>query len=301
MSPKADTPHPRVRHHPPVAPLLQHLPRKTAHGPSHQPLFPATWPRKSKKKKVDRVWVVSHPQPITVSLVVGLSVTTLALVNGLFFFFFSNLYFSSKKTKRRRSSPSPPPKRQKRGRKAKNVASDLVDSENVVVESDPPVPFWNDKLMLLVKDKEKATPKEIKVIFLSDEQQTDSNFVFQSPGLELIIYQHSVGFPMFESPPTLKNFVFLGYFAITLHQRGIAFYATKDCPEATLQKMNVFLASFRCMYFFFISFLTMSALPLRKLQAFEKALLQKCKRRQAAHTSMSIRWWCSVFVILDEV
>jgi hypothetical protein len=57
------------------------------------------------------------------------------------------------------------------------------------------------------------------------------------------------GFPMFDLLSILKNLKFLGYYVITLHQRGIAFYATKDYTEGTLAKIGQFLRSFQGMYF----------------------------------------------------
>jgi hypothetical protein len=54
---------------------------------------------------------------------------------------------------------------------------------------------------------------------------------------------------MFNPPSILEDLKFLGYYAITLHQRGIAFYAIKDCTEGTLAKIGQFLRSFQGMYF----------------------------------------------------
>jgi hypothetical protein len=47
----------------------------------------------------------------------------------------------------------------------------------------------------------------------------------------------------------LKDLKFLGYYAITLYQRGIAFYATKDGTEGTSAKTSQFLKSFQGIYF----------------------------------------------------
>jgi hypothetical protein len=65
----------------------------------------------------------------------------------------------------------------------------------------------------------------------------------------LIICQHMNGFLMFDPPSILKDLKFLGYYAIMLHQRGIAFYATKDYTEGTSAKISQFLRSFQGMYF----------------------------------------------------
>jgi hypothetical protein len=56
-------------------------------------------------------------------------------------------------------------------------------------------------------------------------------------------------FSMFDPPSILEDLKFLGYYTITLHQRGIAFYATKDYTEGTLAKIVQFLRSFQGMYF----------------------------------------------------
>jgi hypothetical protein len=53
------------------------------------------------------------------------------------------------------------------------------------------------------------------------------------------------GFLMFDPPSILEDLKFLGYYAITLHQKGIAFYATKDCTEGTLAKIGQFLRVFK--------------------------------------------------------
>jgi hypothetical protein len=50
-------------------------------------------------------------------------------------------------------------------------------------------------------------------------------------------------------PGRVEDLKFLGYYAIMLYQRGIAFYATKDCTEGTLAKIGQFLRSFQGMYF----------------------------------------------------
>jgi hypothetical protein len=104
------------------------------------------------------------------------------------------------------------------------------------------------KLDTLLKKKEKTEFKDIKILLFFD-QSTPNPHVFQSLGLELIIYQHMDGFPMFDPPSILEDLKFLGYYAIMLHQRGIAFYATKDCTEGTLAKIGQFLRSFQGMYF----------------------------------------------------
>jgi hypothetical protein len=50
---------------------------------------------------------------------------------------------------------------------------------------------------------------------------------------------------MFDPPSILKDLKFLGYYTITLYQRDIAFYATKDCTEGTSAKIGQFLRSFQ--------------------------------------------------------
>jgi hypothetical protein len=111
----------------------------------------------------------------------------------------------------------------------------------------PNLAFWTTKLDTLLKKKENTEFKDIKILLFFDQSTPDPH-IFQSPGLELIIYQNIDGFPMFNPPSILKNLKFLGYYAITLYQRGIAFYATKDCTEGTLAKIGQFLKSFQGMY-----------------------------------------------------
>jgi hypothetical protein len=53
---------------------------------------------------------------------------------------------------------------------------------------------------------------------------------------------------MFDPSLILKNLIFLGYYAITFYQRGIAFYATKDCPKGTMGKIGEFFKSFQGMH-----------------------------------------------------
>jgi hypothetical protein len=54
--------------------------------------------------------------------------------------------------------------------------------------------FWTAKLD--TQKKENTEFKDIKILLFFDQSTPDPH-VFQSPGLELIIYQHMVGFPMF--------------------------------------------------------------------------------------------------------
>jgi hypothetical protein len=121
--------------------------------------------------------------------------------------------------------------------------------ENILAPLENPDPaFWTAKLDTLLKKKENMEFKDIKILLFFD-QSTPNPHIFQSPGLELIIYQHMDGFPMFDPPSILKDLNCLGYYAIMLQQRGIAFYATKDCTKGTLAKIGQFLRSFQGMYF----------------------------------------------------
>lgn len=172
---------------------------------------------------------------------------TFVTATGIYFFVHQIYHVSPLKTKRRAStspSPSTPAKKKKGGRKPKATVEEESSAPSETLES----PFWNEKLDLLLKEKEKMEYKDIKVLLVSDQKAPDPA-AFQSPGLELIIYQHVHGFPMFDPPPILRNLNFLGYYAITLHQRGIAIYATKDCPEATMGKIGEFLRDFQGMHF----------------------------------------------------
>jgi hypothetical protein len=172
------------------------------------------------------------------------------------FFCFPQIYnVSSEKTKRRASvSPAPPqPTKKRAGRKPK--ATPPEDTPATALENIPAPPlenpdpaFWTAKLDTLLKKKENTEFKDIKILLFFDQSTPDPH-VFQSPGLELIIYQHMDGFPMFDPPSILEDLKFLGYYAITLHQRGIAFYATKDCTKGTSAKIGQFLRSFQGMYF----------------------------------------------------
>jgi hypothetical protein len=87
----------------------------------------------------------------------------------------------------------------------------------------------------LLRKKENTEFKDIKILLFFDQSTPDPH-VFQSPGLELIIYQHMDGFPMFNPLWILKDLKFLGYYAITLHQRGIAFYAKRTALRALWPK-----------------------------------------------------------------
>jgi hypothetical protein len=137
-------------------------------------------------------------------------------------------------------SPRPPPPRIPQPPHRRRFQPPLLEN--------PDPAFWTAKLDTLLKKKENTEFKDIKILLFFDQSTPDPH-VFQSPGLELIIYQHMVGFPMFDPPLILEDLKFLGYYVITLHQRGIAFYATKDCTEGTLAKIDQFLRSFQSMYF----------------------------------------------------
>jgi hypothetical protein len=148
------------------------------------------------------------------------------------------------KTKRRASiSPAPPATYQEKsqpkaqGYPPKDPLATIPENIPAPPLENPNPAFWTAKLDTLLKKKENTEFKDIKILLFFD-QSTPNPHVFQSPGLELIIYQHMDGFPMFNPHSILEDLKFLGYYMITLYQRGIAFYATKDCTEGTSAKIG---------------------------------------------------------------
>jgi hypothetical protein len=119
------------------------------------------------------------------------------------FFCFSQIYnVSSEKTKSRASiSPSPPQPTKKRARqKPKAIPPEDTPAtapENIPAPlENPDSAFWTVKLDTLLKKKENTEFKDIKILLFFN-QSTPNPHVFQSLGLELIIYQHMDRFPMF--------------------------------------------------------------------------------------------------------
>jgi hypothetical protein len=84
-------------------------------------------------------------------------------------------------------SPRPPPE-DTPATAPENIPAPPLENPNLA--------FWTTKLDTLLKKKENTEFKDIKIL-LSFDQSTPDPHVFQSPGLELIIYQHVDGFPMF--------------------------------------------------------------------------------------------------------
>jgi hypothetical protein len=108
---------------------------------------------------------------------------------------------------------------------------------------------------------------------------------------------------MFDPLPILKNLKFIGYYAITLYQRGIAFYATKECPEGTLGKMGEFFKRFS-RYVLAFSFLT--GQPFLYANSFFLrgscfSDLKHPNRIGIIFNTLSVRWWAFVFLLLDEI
>jgi hypothetical protein len=163
----------------------------------------------------------------------------------VWFFCFSQIYnVTSEKTKRRASiSPAPPqPIKKKAGQKPKAIPPE--DTPATIPENIPAPPlenpnpaFWTAKLDTLLKKKENIEFKDIKILLFFNQCTPDPH-VFQSPGLELIIYQNMDGFLMFDPPLILEDLKFLGYYMIMLHQISIAFYTTKDCSKCTLARIG---------------------------------------------------------------
>jgi hypothetical protein len=104
-----------------------------------------------------------------------------------------------------------------------------------------------------MRNPEMVTFQNFRILLVLDESRLDYRMI-SSPGLELIIFLHTDGFPLFVPPPAFADLTFLGYYAITLHNRGIALFKTPDCPRSTVEKIPEFLKDLQGNLFFFSHF-----------------------------------------------
>jgi hypothetical protein len=95
---------------------------------------------------------------------------------------------------------------------------------------------------LLIRDPEKVFFRDFRFLFIwADSLPTKDTL--KSPGLEFMIFLHIEGLSLFVPPPLFRDLKFQGYYAITLHHRGIALFSTPNFPLAVLAKAPEFLAN----------------------------------------------------------